>query len=156
MPDAAGSGTLRDMPRNDRPVVIGASRLGLAFMVGWIALVCLLIVAGALSARDPRAILLVLIWLPLLVPVALVARIRVKASGNTLTYHGLIRKRAWQRQEIARFAITKPVQSLRPGQLEVRTVSGESVIMSIPGAVRNAERQQRRLAMLENWRIARS
>jgi hypothetical protein len=143
------------MPKDDRPLVIGASRVGLVFLVGWIALICLLTVAGALRTHDARGILLVLIWLPLVVPVALVARVRVKASGDTLTYQGMIRKQAWRRQEIDRFVITKPAQSPRPGQLEVRTRSGESVIMSIPGAVRNAERQRSRLAMLENWRRAR-
>jgi len=144
------------MPKDDRPLVIRASRVGLAFLVGWIALLCLLIVVGAISRHDPRGILLVLIWLPLLIPVALVARIRVKASGDTITYHGLIRKRAWQRQEIDRFGITKFAQSPRPGQLEVRTRTGESVIMSIPGGVRNAERQRDRLSKLESWRLARS
>ncbi|HXW44979.1 MAG TPA: hypothetical protein VEL03_09340 [Streptosporangiaceae bacterium] len=144
------------MPKDDRPLVIGASRIVLAFMIGWIALVCLLVITGALRQHDPRGFLLLLVWLPLLVPVALVARVRVKASGDTLTYHGLLRKRAWRRQEIARFAITKPVQSPRPGHLEVRTVSGESIIISIPGASRNADQQQSRLVMLENWRRARS
>jgi hypothetical protein len=149
-------GHAEGMPNDDRPLVIGASRVALGFMVGWIVLLCLLIVAPALSNHDPRSILLVLVWLPLLIPVGLVSRVRVKASGDTLTYHGLIKKRAWNRRDIDRFAITKPAQSPRPGQLELRTVSGESVIMSIPGAFRNAERQQSRLAMLENWRRGRS
>jgi len=144
------------MPNDDRPLVIGASGFGLAFMVGWIVLLCLLVVASAVSNHHPRGFLLLLLWLPLLIPVALVSRVRVKASGDTLTYHGLIRKRAWNRRDIDRFAITKPAQSPRPGQLELRTVAGESVIMSIPGAFRNAERQQSRLVMLENWRRGRS
>jgi hypothetical protein len=144
------------MPNDDRPLVIGASRIGLAFMVGWIVLLCLLIVAPAVSNHNPRGILLVLVWLPLLIPVALVARVRVKASGDTLTYHGMIRKRAWNRRDIDRFDITERAKSPRPGQLELRTVSGESVIMSIPGAFRNAERQKSRLALLENWRRGRS
>jgi len=149
-------GHAEGMPNDDRSLVIGASRFGLAFMVGWIVLLCLLVLASAVSSHHPRGFLLLLLWLPLLIPVALVSRVRVKASGDTLTYHGLIRKRAWNRRDIDRFAITKPAESPRPGQLELRTVAGESVIMTIPGAFRNAERQQSRLALLENWRRGRS
>jgi hypothetical protein len=62
-----------------------------------------------------------------LVPVALIARSRVIAAGDTLTSRGPFRTRAWRRDEIDGFAITQSGWSHRVSRIEVHTPAGARV-----------------------------
>jgi hypothetical protein len=137
----------------DPDVTIKTPRSGLIFMVAWIGFLCLLIVAGTASEHNSRGLWLVFLWLPALVPVALIARSRVVAAGDTHTSRGPFRTRAWRRDEIDGFAITQspwPTMS----RIEVHTAAGEWVPLSLATASRplwGAAPQQRWLSALEAW-----
>lgn len=88
-------------------LIIEPPRWGLVAMVAWIGFLCLVMVLGAVDEHDPRGLFLVLVWLPWLVPVALLARIRLSAAGDVLTYRGPFRTRLWRRDEIDCFGIVQ-------------------------------------------------
>jgi Bacterial PH domain len=137
----------------DSDVAIKPPRSGLVFMVAWIGFLCLLIVAGAAGEHNSRGLWLVFLWLPWLVPVALIARSRVIAAGDTLTSRGPFRTRAWRRDEIDGFAITQSGWSHRVSRIEVHTAAGAWVPLSLATASGPllAARQQRWLSALEAW-----
>jgi hypothetical protein len=134
-------------------VAIKASARGAVIMIAWIGFLCLVMVLGAVNERDPRGLLLVLVWLPWLVPVALIARIRLSAVADVLTYRGAFRTRAWQRDQIECFGIIQ--SSWRPdvGHVQMLTRDGQCIIFRIASASRRREdRLQGWVAALEDWR----
>jgi len=89
-------------------VTIKPSRQGLVFMLAWIGFLGLLMVLRAFALW-----LFCVVLLACLVPVALTARSRLSATGNTLTYRELVRTRVWRRHEIEGFAIPTRGHCLR-------------------------------------------
>jgi hypothetical protein len=86
------------------------------------------------------------------VPVALLARIRLSAAGDVLTYRGPFRTRVWRRDEIDCFGIVQSSVSANVGQIQMRTVSGQWAVLRIASAKRrHAPRLQRWLDALEGW-----
>ena len=134
-------------------VTIKTSARGAVIMVAWIGFLCLVMVLGAVNERDPRGLLLVLIWLPWLVPVVLLARIRLSVVGDVLTYRGAFRTRAWQRDQIEGFGIVQSRWRPDVGHVQLFTRDGQCIIFFIASASRRREdRLQGWLAALEDWR----
>jgi hypothetical protein len=65
------------------------------------------------------------VWLPWLVPVALAARSRVTAVGDTLTYRSPLRTRTWGRLEVEHFEIASGRWSSRARQIQMHAADGE-------------------------------
>jgi hypothetical protein len=104
-------------------------------------------VVGAINQRDPRGLLLVLIWLPWLVPVALIGRYRLSVAADVLTYRSPWRTRWWRRDQIAEFGIVQSTLNNRIGCVYMRTRDGEQVTIHIAsGSRRRSERLQSWLA----------
>lgn len=136
-------------------MTIEPPRWGLVVMVAWIGLLCLVMVAGAVNEHDPRGLFLVFIWLPWLVPVVLIARIRLSAVGDVLTYRGLLRTRVWRRDEIDCFEIVESNWSPDVGRIQMRTVGGQWVVLGIASARRrHATRLAGWLTELQDWQSA--
>lgn len=110
---------------------------------------CLVMVIGAVNERDPRGLLLVLIWLPWLVPVVLLGRFRLSLLGGVLTYRSPLRTRSWRRDQIAEFGVV-PVRVAGPGRLPLHAHPGrEQVTFHVAaGSRRRPEELQVRLAAL--------
>jgi hypothetical protein len=137
----------------DSDVVIKPRRWGLIVMVAWIGFLCFLMVVGAVNEHDPRGLWLVFVWLPWLVPVALMARSRVVAAGDTLTCRGPLRTRVWRRAEIECFAITPSWWSPRVSGVEMRLAAGGQITLPLTGTsrLRGGVQQQRWFSQLEAW-----
>jgi hypothetical protein len=88
-------------------------------------------VIGAVNERDPRGLLLVLIWLPWLVPVVLLGRFRLSLVGEVLTYRSPLRTRSWRRDQIAEFGVVQSGSQVRVGYLCMRTLDGEQVTFHV-------------------------
>jgi hypothetical protein len=93
-------------------------------VVAWIGFLCLLMVLGSIGERSTRGLFLVFVWLPWLVPVALAARSRVTAVGDTLTYRSPLRTRTWRRAEVENFEIASGRWSSRVRQIQMHAVHG--------------------------------
>lgn len=133
-------------------LTIRPSPVGAVLMVGWIMFLCLLMVVGSVNEHDPRGLLLVLVWLPWLVPVALLGRYRLSVAGEVLSYRGPLRTRSWTRDQIAEFGIVQSAWRVRVGYLYMRTFDGEQVIFHIAsGSRRRPERLQAWLAAFREW-----
>jgi hypothetical protein len=102
----------------------------------------------AIGQHDPRGLLLVLIWLPCLVPVALFGRYRLRAAGDVLTYRSPLRTRSWRRDQIAESGIVQSSMNPRIGYLFMRTLNGEQITFHIASSYRR--RQER----LQAWVVA--
>jgi hypothetical protein len=76
--------------RVDAELTIRPSAVRLVVMVAWILFLCMVVVIGAVNQHDPRGLLLVLIWLPWLVPVALLSTSRLRVVGEVLTLRGAV------------------------------------------------------------------
>jgi hypothetical protein len=143
-----------------RDVIIKpSSRAGLVFVVAWIMFLCLVTATGAARQHDAGALLLVFVWLPWLVPVALIARSQLTAVGDTLTYRSPLRTRAWHRTEICSFEIAPLRWSPSKGQvLVMQTIAGEWVefLIITASGPRHAARMQHWLSALEDWRLSAS
>jgi hypothetical protein len=136
----------------DEQLMIRPSTVGAVLMVGWILFLCLLMVIGAVNEHDPRGLLLVLIWLPWLVPVALLSRYRLSVAGDVLAYRGPLRTRSWRRDQIAEFGIIQSTLNVRVGYVYMRTLAGEQVTFHIAaGSRRRPDRLQAWLAALRDW-----
>jgi len=140
------------MTRADEQLTIRPSTVGGVLVVAWILFLCLLMVIGAINQHDPRGLLLVLIWLPWLVPVALVARYRLSVAGDVLTYRSPLRTRSWLRDQIAEFGIVQSTMNARIGYLYMHTLAGEHITFHIASSSRRRpERLQAWLAALRDW-----
>jgi hypothetical protein len=138
----------------DHALTIKPPRWGLVFSVAWIGFLCLLMVAGAAGEHDARGLLLVFLWLPWLVPVALIARSRLIADGDILTYRSPLRTRAWRRSEIGCFAIIPSPWPPRASRLYLHTAAGQWIAIPITGTAwpRGTAQQRAWLTALEEWR----
>jgi hypothetical protein len=76
------------MVATEPAVTIKPPRTGMVLVLAWMGFLCLVIVAGAASEHDARALFLVFVWLPWLIPVVLFARSRLTAAGEILTCRG--------------------------------------------------------------------
>ena len=123
-------------------LMIRPSAVGAVVITAWILCLCLLMVIPAISEHDPRGLLLVLIWLPWLVPVALLSRYRLRAAGDVLTYRSPLRTRSWRRDRIAEFGIVQSRMNPRIGYLYMRTRDGEQITFRVASSYR---RRQKRL-----------
>lgn len=136
----------------DERLIIAPSRAGAVLAVGWIMFLCLLMVAGAVGAHDPRGLLLVLIWLPWLVPVVLLARFRLCVAGDVLTYRRPLSTRSWRRDQIAEFGIVQSAWRARVGYVYLRTLAGEQITLHLAaGSRRRPVKMQGWLADLRDW-----
>jgi len=121
-------------------------------MVVWIVFLCLLMVAGAVNEHEPRGLLLVLIWLPWLVPVVLLGRFRLSVAGDVLSYRSPLRTRLWRRDQIAEFGIVQSAWRAGVGYVYMRTLDGEQVTFLVAaGSRRRPERMQGWLEALRDW-----
>jgi len=127
-------------------------------MAAWIGFLCLLMVAGAAGDHDPRGFLLVLVWLPWLVPVMLTARAQVTAAGDTLTYRGPFRTRSWHRSQVRCFEVAPVRWSRRASQVQMHTADGQRVAFAVTRAYWpwSTARLQRWRTALEDWRAGTS
>ncbi len=129
-------------------LTIRPSRAGAVLMVIWIVFLCLLMVAGAVNEHDPRGLFLVLIWVPWLVPVALLGRFRLSVAGDVLTYRRPLGTRSWRRDQIAEFGIVQSAWQPRVGYLHMRTLDGETVTFRVAAGSR------RRPGKMLGWLVA--
>jgi hypothetical protein len=130
----------------DEQLMIRPSAVGAVLITAWILFLCMLMVIPAISQHDPRGLLLVLIWLPWLVPVALLGRYRLRAAGDVLTDRSPLRTRSWRRDQIAEFGIVQSSRNPRIGYLYMRPRDGEQITFHIASSYRR--RQERLLAWL--------
>jgi hypothetical protein len=152
LPESVQAGHADHVMTPDEQLTIRPSAGGAVLMVAWILFLCLLMVVGALNQHDPRGLLLVLIWLPWLVPVALIGRYRLSVAGDVLTYRSPRRTRHWRRDQIAEFGIVQSTLNPRIGYVYMRTHNGEQVTFHIAaGSRRRPERLQGWLVALRDW-----
>jgi hypothetical protein len=87
---------------------------------------------------------------------ALIARSRLTAAGDLLTYRGPFRIRVWHRDDIASFAIIPTGWPPRARRLYMHTATGEWVAVPIIGTAwpRSDARLQAQLSALLQWRSA--
>jgi hypothetical protein len=138
--------------RADAELTIRRSAVGAVLMVVWILFLCLVMVIGAVDQHDPRGLLLVLIWLPWLVPVVLLSRSRLSVAGEVLTYRSPLRTRSWRHEQIAEFGIVQSPWRAQIGYLYMRTPDGEQITFHVAsGTRRRPERLQVWLAALSGW-----
>ncbi len=136
----------------DERLVIAPSRAGAVLVVGWIMFLCLLMVAAAVSEHDPRGLLLVLIWLPWLVPVVLLGRFRLCVVGDVLTYRRPLSTRSWRRDQIAEFGIAQSTWRAGVGYVYMRTLDGEQITFHLAaGSQRRPVKIEGWLAVLRDW-----
>jgi len=124
--------------------------------VGWILFLCAVMVLGALNEGNPRALALVFVWLPFLVPVLLGGRSFVRAEGDQLVFRGCLRTRSWRRNEITAFRVSQSPWSPLMSRIEMSTTSEPRVVfwptnVSWPKGTTQLDRW---LLQLERWRKA--
>src|SRR5215472_1886384 len=142
LPEHQQPGHADHMTSAGEQLMIRPSAVGAVVMTAWILCLCLLMVIPAISQHDPRGLLLVLIWLPWLVPVALLGRYRLRAAGDVLTYRSPLRTRSWRRDQIAEFGIVQSSMNPRIGYLYMRTRDGVQITFRVASSYR---RRQKRL-----------
>lgn len=155
LPSLSARGHARGVIPGEPGVVIKPHHGGLVFVVAWIGFLCLLMVLSSIGERSARGLFLVFVWLPWLVPVALAARSRVIAVGDTLTYRSPLRTRTWRRAEVENFEIASGRWSSRVRLIQMHAADGEWVPFAITARSwpRNTARVGLWYAALEGWRL---
>ena len=123
--------------------------------MAWVGFLCLLMVLGSIGEHSARGLFLVFIWLPWLVPILLLARYRLTAAGDTLTYRSPLRTRTWRRGEVGYFEIAYGRWSPRARLIQMRAADGKWVSFAITARSwpRDTAQVGRWYAVLEDWRL---